>query len=461
MSIFNDKSLKGVAEEAAKVMEELKGKQHKLDVAEPKGKLTKDDFDKLRSMKKKDVDESYVPYRAKYKGGVAHTDKDLKKLHANVASGSDEHKKRWDHLYGNELAHRADPTLKGRMDKLTGVKEAKDYDAPAPDPEAVARRKRLQALQDKREDEAMEKGAKKDKPTIRKVAGKAYGGAKQKDEMDESVSTFSGILENYAQNGLKSFSSIFLKEEPDNEQFTKEVETAQEKSEGKGKKAKVGAAAVQAVEVQKEEAEQIDELSTDTLKSYAKKAHQHMLDKADKMGERKGSKADWKRISGIEKAKSKIYSKGANPFNEEAEQIDELSTDTLKSYKSKAQDDAFKSMTRRTRAHQMAHQGDDEDLEKAEKTDKEETKNIEKRNAGIKMANQKLNKEEFDMDDINDINGVKMSNIDERELSDAEMQKREQYAKGMKKKLSGFKKRYGERAKEVMYATATKMAKKD
>jgi hypothetical protein len=31
----------------------------------------------------------------------------------------------------------------------------------------------------------------------------------------------------------------------------------------------------------------------------------------------------------------------------------------------------------------------------------------------------------------------------------------------MKKKLSGFKARYGDRAKEVMYATATKMAKKD
>lgn len=32
--------------------EQLKGKQHKLDVAEPKGKLTADDFKKLRSMKK-------------------------------------------------------------------------------------------------------------------------------------------------------------------------------------------------------------------------------------------------------------------------------------------------------------------------------------------------------------------------------------------------------------------------
>lgn len=35
------------------VGEELKGGQKKLDVAEPKGKLTKADFDKLRTMKKK------------------------------------------------------------------------------------------------------------------------------------------------------------------------------------------------------------------------------------------------------------------------------------------------------------------------------------------------------------------------------------------------------------------------
>jgi len=51
--------------------------------------------------------------------------------------------------------------------------------------------------------------------------------------------------------------------------------------------------------------------------------------------------------------------------------------------------------------------------------------------------------------------------IDERELTTGEAKKKEEYVKGMKKGLSGFKQRYGERAKSVMYATATKMAKKD
>jgi hypothetical protein len=58
-------------------------------------------------------------------------------------------------------------------------------------------------------------------------------------------------------------------------------------------------------------------------------------------------------------------------------------------------------------------------------------------------------------------NGVEMIDIEERSLTEPEMKKREEYVKGMKKKMPGFKERYGERAKEVMYATAAKMAKKD
>ena len=51
--------------------------------------------------------------------------------------------------------------------------------------------------------------------------------------------------------------------------------------------------------------------------------------------------------------------------------------------------------------------------------------------------------------------------VDERTLSKGETAEKERIVKGMKKSLAGFKSRYGERAKEVMYATATKQAKKD
>jgi hypothetical protein len=51
--------------------------------------------------------------------------------------------------------------------------------------------------------------------------------------------------------------------------------------------------------------------------------------------------------------------------------------------------------------------------------------------------------------------------LDERTLTEPEKKKKEDYVLSMKKKMPGFKERYGERAKSVLYATATKMAKKD
>jgi hypothetical protein len=51
--------------------------------------------------------------------------------------------------------------------------------------------------------------------------------------------------------------------------------------------------------------------------------------------------------------------------------------------------------------------------------------------------------------------------LNERELSPAELKKREHYAKALKGKKGDFEKRYGKRGEEVMYATATKMAKNE
>lgn len=49
--------------------------------------------------------------------------------------------------------------------------------------------------------------------------------------------------------------------------------------------------------------------------------------------------------------------------------------------------------------------------------------------------------------------------VQERKLSSSEKEEREDIVKGMKKNKAEFKKRYGDRGEEVMYATATKLAK--
>lgn len=50
------------------------------------------------------------------------------------------------------------------------------------------------------------------------------------------------------------------------------------------------------------------------------------------------------------------------------------------------------------------------------------------------------------------------NDVAEEEMTDAQKKKREEIVKSMKKKMSDFKDKYGDRAKDVMYATATKQA---
>ena len=50
--------------------------------------------------------------------------------------------------------------------------------------------------------------------------------------------------------------------------------------------------------------------------------------------------------------------------------------------------------------------------------------------------------------------------LDEKELTDTDVKQKEKVVKGMKKNIQSFKDKYGERAKGVMYATATKIAQK-
>jgi hypothetical protein len=124
--------------------------------------------------------------------------------------------------------------------------------------------------------------------------------------------------------------------------------------------------------------------------------------------------------------------------SEAVEQLDELSPGTLKSYAGKAKTDLG---VAKQEIQSAGSSGDDEGFSKA--VDRKMN-----REAGIKKAKERLNKEEVEQ-------------VEERSLTEPEMKKKEEVVKSMKKGLQGFKDRYGADAKSVMYATATKIAKKD
>lgn len=79
---------------------------------------------------------------------------------------------------------------------------------------------------------------------------------------------------------------------------------------------------------------------------------------------------------------------------------------------------------------------------------------------GVKSEETHKQVEVIDMTDPYNIKNDTV-NLDERQMTEPEMKKREEIVKSMKKGMAGFKERYGDRAKNVMYATATKQAMKD
>jgi len=81
--------------------------------------------------------------------------------------------------------------------------------------------------------------------------------------------------------------------------------------------------------------------------------------------------------------------------------------------------------------------------------------------ASVQSVKQEATEQDIQVINADLANGVDQVNIEERTLTPAETDKKEATVKSMKKNLSGFKERYGKDAKSVMYATATKQAKKD
>jgi hypothetical protein len=111
-------------------------------------------------------------------------------------------------------------------------------------------------------------------------------------------------------------------------------------------------------------------------------------------------------------------------------------------------DDSDEYMHKKRQAVSKAISKDDE---------KPETKSNEKDDADTKAdpkKKKKSNGEPVDTKPTMNAEEVK------EEMTDAQMKKREEIVKELKKKEDYFKEKYGEKADEVMYATATKMAMK-
>jgi len=219
---------RSVADAVMKVMnEKLHPNQQKLDVHEPeKDELTADDFKKLRA--KKEVKKEEVET-------VEEGLKDMaKKAFKAVTGGSDEDQRK-DLQRKMGVPQTGKKPVKEDIEQIDEVKMAdlpstkvqgRSYGASKPEPHAV--------------------------DTLR--------GPKEKElkdiESEKKKKKFSEMVNLYQQKGLKALSEMLVKEEPDNEQFTKELEDAKAKSEGKKPNKEIAKGAVQAVkseEVQTEE----------------------------------------------------------------------------------------------------------------------------------------------------------------------------------------------------------------
>jgi hypothetical protein len=303
MTTTNEK-LRNVAEIAAKIMmgeKALHPNQQKLDVHEPeKDELTADDFKKLRAgkkapeVKKEEVEEiDEAPSKESMEKAASD-----KKIKHEIAADRIEQKQK------NMMKKVAsDKKMKEEVDQIDEVEIVKTatgmrvYGSSYGD-SAKARRDQVKRPVDDIKGPKM------------KELSDIEAEKKKKKKMSEMVTL-------YQEQGLKGLFASLVKEEPDNEQFTKELEAQKAKNAGQGKKAEVAKAAVQAVQ-----------------------------------------------------------------------------------------------------------------------------------------------EEEFEVV-IDELNGYAEATIEERSMTEPEMKKKEEIVKSMKKGISGFKDRYGDRAKNVMYATATKNAMKD
>jgi len=231
----------------------------------------------------------------------------------------------------------------------------------------------------------------------------------------------------------------------------------------------------------KEEQEFIDELNKGTLGSYVNAAARDAVDRtAQEVETGKIDKLADKRMKGIKLATKKLA-------KEETEQVEEAVTKTATGYIHHARPGVYGGSEKEKHVVDTLRGPKKSEIEAIEKEKKMKkfSEMLDLINSqGLKALSEMINEEpdnETFTKELKDqeakaagkkkqpdlakgaIQSVKVEEeteqVEERSLTEPEMKKKEEIVKSMKKGLAGFKARYGDRAKEVMYATATKQAK--
>jgi len=432
----NNKQIRDVADVAARIMsgqqpvaEELKGGQKKID-KNHNNKIDGQDFAILRGEKKvkeevEQVDETVgvTDYNPKSQGGtrkelLAQYSKSGDPKHAESARKAGATQSELKSARPNmnkeeveELDELSKDTLHSYVKKSFSDKEKPNLNTPE---RQKGLRKATSRLY-KEDEEQIDEVKLADLPS-RKVQGRAYGASKPephwsaglkgpKDselksiESEKKKKKFSEMVNLYNEKGLKSISEMLAKEEASEEEFNKEVDDAKAKNAGKKKNDEIAKGAVQSTK--NEEIEIVD----------------YPLDVNEINGVQMDSVDEAVRVLDVSKSNAGVRPKTPEERNRAAAAVK-----TARANKP----------TDRYTAKPVTGAG---------------SVGAGQRQAGKPVSHIAVREEAED--------------LDEREMTDSEMKKREEIVKSMKKGIAGFKDRYGDRAKNVMYATATKQAMKD
>ena len=239
--------------------------------------------------------------------------------------------------------------------------------------------------------------------------------AEEAEELEELSKKTLGSYINKAtiQKGQHDFSAGSSKEQEEYDDMEHHTDKSEKRRAGINKAVK---------KLTKEDAEQIDELSTPTLQSYRTKARAQGNKIVDKM---KMGGGDWskdqqdtktlrKRSKGANMSGKQLVKRGESLKTEEAEQIDELSNKTLGSYVKKAKDQMSRSDTLAGRAMGAREMG-----AKPTASERKHNARANKRYFGIDKAVDKMTKEEVQIDELDHKLGGTLSRYINKTAGDA------------------------------------------